>query len=57
MVGFGDTRSSGLLALEAAGLDCVTNAWVGAQENEKWCRPMWLLSTGGAGNQVVGCCG
>ena len=52
MTGLRDTRSSGLLALEAvevAGLDCVTNAWVGAQENEKWRGPMWLL-TGDAGN-------
>ena len=55
MTGLGDMRSSGLLALEAveaAGLDCVMNTWVGAQENEKWHGPMWLLSTG-----VAGCCG
>ena len=52
MIGLWDMRPSGLLALEAvevAGLDCVTNTWVGAQENEKWRGPMWLL-TGNAGN-------
>ena len=38
------------LALEVAGLNCMMNTWVGAQENEKWHGPMWLLSTGSAGS-------